>query len=68
MRQITREKSSTSPGGMNTISFQQVRLAPKTFPIVYKFYIILRTPLRQPTVKWGQSTDYLMTPANSHTY
>lgn len=37
---ITREKSGTIPGRMNTISFQQVRTAPKTFPIVYEFYII----------------------------
>jgi len=46
MSQITGEKSSTSPEGMNTIPLQQVRLAQKTFPIVYEFYIILRTPLR----------------------
>jgi len=51
MCHITREKSSTIPGGMNTISVQQVRSAPKTFPIVYEFYVILQTLLRQPAIE-----------------
>ncbi len=42
MCQISRENSGTTPGGMNTISFQQVRSAPKTRPIVYKTYVVLR--------------------------
>ncbi len=42
MCQISRENSGTTPGGMNTISFQQVRSAPKTRPIVYKTCVVLR--------------------------
>ncbi len=33
---IYREKSGTTPGGMKTISFQQVKSAPKTSLVVYK--------------------------------
>ncbi len=36
MCHISRKKSGTTPGGMKTISFQQVRSAPKTSPVVYK--------------------------------
>ncbi len=42
MCHISREKSATTPGGRKTISFQQVRSAPKTCPIVYETYVILR--------------------------
>jgi len=51
MRHITKEKNSTIPGEMNTISFQKVRSAPKSFSIAYEFYSILWTPLRQPAIQ-----------------
>ncbi len=44
MCQISRENSGTTPGGMNTISIQQVRSAPKTRPIVYKTYVVYTYP------------------------
>ncbi len=64
MCHISREKSGTTPGGMNTISFQQVRSAPKTRPIVYKTYVVLRAPLRHPAIEWRQSAMNLITPVS----
>ncbi len=64
MCHISREKSGSTPGGMNTISFQQVRSAPKTHPIVYKTYVLLRAPLRHPAITWRQSAMNLVTPVS----
>ncbi len=64
MCHISREKSGTTPGGMKTISFQQVRSAPKTLPIVYETYIILRAQLRHPAIEWLQSAMNLITPVS----
>ncbi len=58
---ISIEKSGTTPGGMKTISFQQVMSAPKTCPIVYKTCIILRASLRNPAIEWWQSAMNLIT-------
>ncbi len=60
MCHISRKKSGTTPGGMKTISFQQVRSAPKTNPVVYKTDVILRAPLRHPAIEWQQSTMNLI--------
>ncbi len=49
---------------MNTISFQQVRSAPKTGPVVYKTYVILRAPLRPPAIEWQQSAMNLIAPVS----
>ncbi len=58
-------ESGTTPGGMKTISFQQVRSAPKTSPFVYKTcYVILRAPLRHPAIEWRQSAMNLITPVS----
>ncbi len=64
MWNISREKSGTTPGGMKTISFQQVRSAPKSRPIVYKTYVILRAPFRHPAIEWQQSAMNLIAPVS----
>ncbi len=64
MCHIYREKSGTTPGGMKTISFQQVRSAPKIRPVVYKTYVILRAPLSHPAIEWQQSAMNLITPVS----
>ncbi len=64
MCHISRENSGTTSGGMKTISFKQVRSAPKTRPIVYKTYVILRTQLRHLAIEWQQSAMNLITPVS----
>ncbi len=62
MCHISREKSGTTPGEMKTISFQQIRSAPKMSPVVYKTYVILWAPLRHPAIEWQQSAMNLIAP------
>ncbi len=50
---------------MKTISFQQVRSAPKTSPVVYKTYVIPRAPLRHPAIESLQSAMNLIVPVSS---
>ncbi len=64
MCHISREKSDTTPGGIKTISFQQVMSAPKTCPTVYKTYVILQGPLRHPAIEWQQSAMNLIAPVS----
>jgi len=53
-----------TPGEMKTISFQLVRSTPKTRPIVYKTYVILRAPLRHPAIEGQQSAMNLIAPVS----
>ncbi len=64
MCHISRENGITTPGGMKTISFQQVRSAPKSRPIVQKNDVILRAPLRHPAIECQKSAMNLINPVS----
>ncbi len=64
MCNISREKSGTTPGVMKTISFQHIRSAPKTSPVVYKTYVIQRAPHRHAAIESQQSAMNLITPVS----
>ncbi len=61
MCHISREKSGTIPGGMKTISFQQVRSAPKSLP--FRSVSIATPNTNRTTVKPAAVLKYTVKPA-----